>query len=640
MKRMVFSFDHLNIKIILTLIATFCAIHVNAYDFMVDGLAYNKTSDNTLKLVGLSPFPSMNYNIENLDVPDIVFHDGIEYIVTEIGDDAFCYSEYLKSVVIPNTVKKIGIRSFASCINLETVDLGEGVTSTSTYSFIGCIKLKSLEIPSSLTYIGSLSFGNCSSLDSICLPNVTKVCFNAFSGCSGLKSLVIGNGVKEIETNAFSSCSNLKNLYVDDCDERIIIDGSAFSGCPIKNLYLGRNWNLWSSHLHNLEHLTIGEPVTAINSGAFSSCTLLEEVVISNRVKEIQNYAFHNCTGLKKVVLGDSVQNIGIEAFHGCTNLSTLVFNNQLIDIGEQAFKDCTSLGNLTFPNSLKSIGRYAFANTLWTKLIIPNTLNSIGCCAFENCTSLQSVIIEDGSDYLSLNSKTVSGDYASPFISCPVNSVYMGRNICHGDQYYFSSYNDSPFCAMETLTKLKLGNQVTVIHPYTFAGCTGLKSVVIPDNVQSIRNAAFGGCTGLELIYLGTGLTKMEESAFYNCNLSIVYNANPIPASITINLANPFSNYTLNNGVLYVPVGSKLAYQSALHWKEFKNIEEFSEFNEELINYVAGYSGIEDIVVDKTQSGNNIGVYSLDGRYLGKKDSISLSPGVYIINGNKVLVK
>lgn len=619
--------------------AVACAINVNAYDFIEDGLAYNKTSDNNLKLVGLSPFPSMNYHIKNLIVPDIVFHDGIEYIVTEIGDDAFCYCEDLISAVIPNTVKKIGVRSFASCINLETVDLGEGVTSTSTYSFIGCIKLKSLEIPSSLTYIGSLSFGNCASLDSICLPNVTQVCNNAFSGCNGLKSLVIGSGVKEIATNAFSSCSNLKNLYVDDCDEKLLINESAFSGCPIKNLYLGRNWNLYSSHLHNLEHLTIGEPVTVINFGAFSSCTLLEEVVISNRVKEIQNYAFYNCTGLKKVVLGDSVQYIRLEAFNGCTNLSTLVFNNQLMEIGEKAFKDCTSLGNLTFPESLKSIGNYAFANTLWTELVIPNTLNSIGFYAFKDCTSLQSIVIEDGTDYLSLKSNTITGDYGSPFIGCPINSVYMGRNIWHGDQSYFLTYDDSPFHAMETLTKLKIGNQVTVIHPYTFAGCNGLKSVVIPDNIQRIRFAAFSGCTGLELIYLGTGLTKIEDSAFNNCSLTTVYNASPIPASITINYTNPFSNYTLDNGILYVPIGTKSAYQSALYWKDFKNIEEFSEFNEELINYVAEYSAIEDVVVDKSQPSNNIGIYTIDGRFLGKKDTTSLSPGIYIINGRKVIV-
>ena len=45
---------------------------------------------------------------------------------------------------------------------------------------------------------------------------------------------------------------------------------------------------------------------------------------------------------------------------------------------------------------------------------------------------------------------------------------------------------------------------------------------------------------------------------------------------------------------MLYVPIGTKSAYQSALYWKDFKNIEEFSEFNEELINYVMWQSIVQ----------------------------------------------
>ena len=105
------------------------------------------------------------------------------------------------------------------------------------------------------------------------------------------------------------------------------------------------------------------------------------------------------------------------------------------------------------------------------------------------------------------------------------------------------------------------------------------------------------------------------------------------------LNLSN-ISNYTLDNGILYVPIGTKSAYQSALYWKDFKNIEEFSEFNEELINYVAEYSAIEDVVIDKAQQSNNIGIYTIDGRYLGKRDEMSLSPGIYIIDGHKTIVR
>ena len=54
----------------------------------------------------------------------------------------------------------------------------------------------------------------------------------------------------------------------------------------------------------------------------------------------------------------------------------------------------------------------------------------------------------------------------------------------------------------------------------------------------------------------------------------------------------------------------------------------------------MAEYSAIEDVVVDKSQPSNNIGIYTIDGRFLGNKDKTSLSPGIYIINGSKVVVK
>ena len=639
MKRTKFSFYHLNIKIILMIIVVDWALVANSKSFVCGQFTYTTKSDSTVTLAyrGMRN-PYIVYG--HINIPSVVSDGERDYVVSEISDYAFMRTG-ITSVSIPGTVKKIGICSFYQT-PLTNVEICDGVEIIGIYAFLSCDELQSIQLPESIKEIKSASFSECESLCNVIIPSADIIEMSAFRFCDSLQSVTIGPKVKKIDDIAFAECNNLTRLIIEDGDTPLQNSSTSFRGSHIKELYVGRFNGELSLYLplQDLETLTFGNKITTIPSYAFEQCEHLTEVVIPDQVKDIKNAAFINCTSLRKITFGDSVQVIGNGAFCGCSNLASLSLPNHLQRIGNESFRDCSSLPELIIPTSVTSIGSNAFAGcSLLTELVIPNNVKTVGNYAFKDCNSLQSIIVEDGSDYLSLNSGTATGEYGGPFIGCPISKVYMGRDICEGNSY-FTTYGESPFCAMETLTKLKLGNQVTVIHPYTFAGCTGLKSVVIPDNIQSIRFAAFSGCSGLELIYLGTGLNKIEDSAFSNCSLTTVYNASPIPASITINDTNPFSNYTLDNGILYVPIGTKSAYQSALYWKDFKNIEEFSEFNEELINYVAEYSAIKDVLVDKAQQSNNIGIYTIDGRYLGKRDEISLSPGIYIIDGHKTIVR
>lgn len=58
---------------------------------------------------------------------------------------------------------------------------------------------------------------------------------------------------------------------------------------------------------------------------------------------------------------------------------------------------------------------------------------------------------------------------------------------------------------------------QVTGIEG-AFEGCTGLKSVSLPDGLTTIRSRAFKGCTSLESINLPDGLTTIGYEAFWEC--------------------------------------------------------------------------------------------------------------------------
>ncbi len=156
-----------------------------------------------------------------------------------------------------------------------------------------------------------------------------------------------------------------------------------------------------------------------------------------------------------------------------------------------------------------------------------------------------------------------------------------QGRNTWYDniddDDWPLSDISDAPFSGFKTLKKVTISDQVTWIPEYYYA-FTGIYTVVIPNSVKSIQRSAFSGCSNLNAIVLGNGLNTIEDYAFYTESLMAVYSMRTDPPT----LANQVFHYsTTSEGTLYVPTGSKAAYQSANGWKEFRNIVEVDSFDE-----------------------------------------------------------
>ena len=70
-----------------------------------------------------------------------------------------------------------------------------------------------------------------------------------------------------------------------------------------------------------------------------------------------------------------------------------------------------------------------------------------------------------------------------------------------------------------------------TSIESYAFIGCTGLKSIVIPDRVTSVGEYAFDGCRSLASVTIGNSVTSIGEYAFSECS---ALTSVTIPDSVT----------------------------------------------------------------------------------------------------------
>ena len=99
-------------------------------------------------------------NLKDLVIPSKVTSDGQEYVVTEIADYTFYYSN-LWTVSFPETLTTIGNNAFTWSQNLESVKLPEAVTTIGKGAFASCGRLTSVTLPTTLTEIGDYAFNHC-----------------------------------------------------------------------------------------------------------------------------------------------------------------------------------------------------------------------------------------------------------------------------------------------------------------------------------------------------------------------------------------------------------------------------------------------------------------------------------------------
>lgn len=581
----------------------------------IDGIYYNLNSDAKTAEV---TFGTKGYS-GDVVIPESVTHDGVDYSVTSIGNEAFYGCHYLVSVNISNHITSIGKYAFCDCYKLTSINIPAGITSIERGVFSGCYELTKVEIHSNaivsqdyewlsgkylynilgnyvqevvigeeVTKIGNCAFWGYKSLISVTIPNsVTTIGSGAFSGCEKLISITIPSSVTSIESNPFNACSGLLSIQVEEGNT--VYDSRNNCNAIIKTAD--------NEIVTGCQNTIIPNSVTSIGPGAFHMCTGLTSIDIPSSVTTIKGGAFWYCKGLTSINIPSSITSIGEQAFEGCSALASVNIPNGISTIEKAVFSGCGTITSITIPNSVTTIGEEAFEGCRLTSLTIPKSVVSIASSSFRSCAyTLTAIQVESG------NTMYDSRENCNAIINSADNTLILGcqNTIIPND---VEKIGDYAFNGCSELTSIDIPNSVKSIGDNAFYDCYKLNTVNIPNGVTTIGNDAFYYCSGIKTIVLPKTITTIGNNAFnYWGSKELYCYAEQLPE-----IGNyVFFPYSGANSTLHVPAAAIETYKNAEQWKDFGTIIALNDDDPK----PTGIQGINNDVMTAER------YYSLDGKY------------------------
>lgn len=228
--------------------------------------------------------------------------------ITAILNGAFKNNKTLKTIIIPENVRKIGASAFEGCTSLEKINLPGKLVSLGNRAFAGS-GLVDISLPGTLTQLGDYVFAQTKLTEAVVPVTVGYVSEGTFpEECR----IIYSDGSEIVLYTPFS---------------QLILNGDGIAD------YTGSIVDL-----RIYPETPDGVSITKILSGAFRNNDKLRSVILPQGLREIETSAFKGCISLKEITLPNSLGTIGRFAFDGCTSLNEVVIPDSVKNISSGIF--------------------------------------------------------------------------------------------------------------------------------------------------------------------------------------------------------------------------------------------------------------------------------------------------------------
>lgn len=306
-------------------------------------------------------------------------------------------------------------------------------------------------------------FSSCLTLKKLLLPkDNTRVGAECFSGDSQLTEVNLGDRVRSIGEQAFYH-TFVENVYIPDCCE--VIDDMAFYD------------------VETLKTVHLPAALKKLNFGVFYFCKQLDGVVIPDGVEEIEDLAFFDCESLQQINIPAATTEVEYHAFNRCYSLKR--FN-----VAEDNPVLCDIYGIL-FDKDQQILQLYPVARED-SEYTLPETCVALQSNAFWQANNLKRVVMDEA--------MTIVGNGA--FDDCQnLEEVVFSDNV--------TSIGVEAFFGCKKLTHVDLPAGLTTLEREAFMS-SGLKSLMLPEQISVVPEALCYGCTALSEVVLPATCTRL----------------------------------------------------------------------------------------------------------------------------------
>lgn len=407
-----------------------------------------------------------------------------------IGSNAFAGMVKLSSIKGSlSSITSVGEGAFKGATALASFDFN----SFSSVSFLGSnsidgLKINTLVIPSSMTTIEKNALNN-SSLLSIIDHSSADIATTQFSATQKKSCIVWAKTVAQREKYLAAGLSE-SNVFVSNCDNDICQLNWHFDDATGKLTITGtgeiyayeENAFPWNAIKTKIKEVQLPTSATLIPDYAFAGCISLSSIHHEGtsdiaHVKSIGSYAFKDAS-FSEFSLNSNITSIGLNPFDGDMELKKL-------SVATTAFNEQEKLTGL----SKRDLCIHVTSDD-------PATADAI-YQFFKGTAKFENVIYKNCGN-------TLSWDFNDGILI--IRNTSNNRVPC--TMWNFGGADQQPWAAYRnSITAVRLPDELTSISSYAFAGCKNLKSITLPLMVNEIGSHAFEN----------TGITQIEIPASVN---------------------------------------------------------------------------------------------------------------------------
>ena len=342
-----------------------------------------------------------------------------------------------------------------------------------------------------------------------------NIALGVFEGCSSLEDVSLCEGLSMVGAATFRDCVSLHELMI-----------------PQSVVSIGGYCE------HKIDYVQ--------TSVAYTNCATCVNL-------EIGGFA-DGCVNLAYVSLPLGLEYLGPKAFAGCTSLKSIDLPDTLTYLAEGMFTGCINLEDGILPTSLELIGGYKTHNsfaymgaekyaatakrgvtTSSAEAVSGGAYYTTSVVSYNRCTEVEAYD-EDGNyrsckwGLLSESDGTNEVEIAIAYEKASVadNPWLPGHDYVFAPLIYSTDRSDylgellafivaKKVSSMEGAFESRRRFHPCISYPVegVFAGCTSLKSIVLPQTVCRIADNTFLNCASLEMINVPESLEMIGCNAF-----------------------------------------------------------------------------------------------------------------------------